>query len=252
MQRILVMEDERDLLDVLVQLFRHAGYEAVGVPDGLEGARCFEEALAAGAPFDLALVDIMMPGLDGFAVCGRIRRVSQAPIIVLTALDGEDAQLKGYGLGIDDYVTKPFSLKVVLERVRAVLRRSGGPAAGAPAAMRGTAVAPRGEAVPAWRPTPHRLLICGEVVLDADARTVRRSGVPVELTPKEFDILQLLLESGGRVLTRRALVEQVWGYEHVGDERIVNLHVMNIRRKLGEGLVETVRGVGYRGGYYHA
>ncbi|WP_204217375.1 response regulator transcription factor [Gordonibacter sp. An230] len=236
MARILIAEDEADLLDALVQLLEHEGHEVEGAADGVDALARF-----AARPFDLVMLDVMLPKIDGFAVCEAIRRQSAVPLVIVTALSDEDDQLHGFGLLADDYVTKPFSLSVVRERVRALLRRSGARAQ----APGGAAAVADGFAGLAAEGSP-QILSAGDVVLNVDERTALRAGEPVELTRTEFDILALMMAHKGRVFTREALVEAVWGYSYVGNARMVNLHVMNLRRKLGAEVVETVRGVGYR------
>lgn len=224
-ERVLVVEDDPDMLDALVQLLASAGLEARGAADGLAGLRAFQAALRA-EPFDLVLLDVMMPRIDGFTLCEAIRAASDVPVMVLTALDGEDDQLRAFRLLADDFVSKPFSLPVVLERARALLRRA---APGRPAA--GGALA--------WR----------DVVLDPSAREASRGGVPAELTRTEFDVLAALMARPGRVLSRAELASaggQADPADPAAGESAVKLHVMNIRRKLGADVVETVRGVGYR------
>ncbi len=224
-ERVLVVEDDPDMLDALVQLLAHAGYEARGEKDGLAGLHAFQAALQV-APFDLVMLDVMMPKIDGFTLCEAIRSSSDVPVMVLTALDGEDDQLHAFRLLADDFVPKPFSLPVVLERARALLRRSA--ARPAPAA-----------GVIAWR----------DVVLDPASREISRGGVPVELTKTEFDVLLALMERPGRVLSREALAAaggQADPADPTAGESAVKLHVMNLRRKLGADVIETVRGVGYR------
>lgn len=220
-ERVLVVEDEPDVLDALVQLLRHEGFEVRGEADGLAGLRAFQTE-----PFDLVMLDVMMPRIDGFTLCEAIRASSDVPVMVLTALDGEDDQLRAFGALADDFVSKPFSLRVVLERVRALLRRS---VAGR---------ADRGGAL-VWR----------DVVLDPGARRASRAGVPVELTRTEFDVLAALMSHPGRVLSRAELAAaggQADPADPNAGESAVKLHVMNVRRKLGADVVETVRGVGYR------
>lgn len=220
-ERVLVVEDEPDVLDALVQLLRHEGFEVRGEADGLAGLRAFQTE-----PFDLVMLDVMMPRIDGFTLCEAIRASSDAPVMVLTALDGEDDQLRAFGALADDFVSKPFSLRVVLERVRALLRRS----AARRAERGGTLV---------WR----------DVVLDPGARRASRGGVPVELTRTEFDVLAALMSHPGRVLSRAELASaggQTDPADPNAGESAVKLHVMNVRRKLGADVVETVRGVGYR------
>lgn len=224
-KRVLVVEDEPDVLDALVQLLAHAGFEARGERDGLAGLRAFQAALR-DEPFDLVMLDVMMPRIDGFTLCEAIRATSDVPVMVLTALAGEDDQLRAFRLLADDFVPKPFSLPVVLERVRALLRRS------------------------AARPVPAGgALVWRDVVLDSAAREVTRGGVPVELTRTEFDVLLALMERPGRVLSRGELAAaggQADPADPTAGESAVKLHVMNIRRKLGADFIETVRGVGYR------
>lgn len=224
-ERVLVVEDEPDVLDALVQLLAHAGYEARGEADGLAGLRAFQAALGA-EPYDLVMLDVMMPKIDGFTLCEAIRSSSDVPVMVLTALDGEDDQLRAFSLLADDFVPKPFSLPVVLERVRALLRRS--------APGRGGAAG-----VVAWR----------DVVLDPASREAVRAGASVGLTRTEFDVLLALMARPGRVLSRAELASaggQADPADPTAGESAVKLHVMNIRRKLGADVVETVRGVGYR------
>ncbi len=224
-ERALVVEDDPDMLDALVQLLASAGFETQGERDGLAGLRAFQAALRT-EPFDLVLLDVMMPKIDGFTLCEAIRAASDVPIMVLTALDGEDDQLRAFRLLADDFVSKPFSLPVVLERARSLLRR----AALGRASSGGALV---------WR----------DVVLDPAAREVVRGGVPVELTRTEFDVLAALMEQPGRVLARASLAcagGEADPADPTAGESAVKLHVMNIRRKLGADIVETVRGVGYR------
>lgn len=229
-ERVLVVEDEPDVLDALVQLLVHAGYVARGEADGLAGLRAFQSALRA-EPFDLVMLDVMMPKIDGFTLCEAIRSSSDVPIMVITALDGEDDQLRAFSLLADDFVPKPFSLPVVLERVRALLRRS------APGRVAGSAAAET--SVVAWR----------DVVLDPASREAFRGGTPVGLTRTEFDVLFALMARPGRVLSRAELAAaggQADPADPTAGESAVKLHVMNVRRKLGADVVETVRGVGYR------
>lgn len=224
-ERVLVVEDEPDVLDALVQLLAHAGFEVRGERDGLAGLRTFQAALRA-KPFDLVMLDVMMPKIDGFTLCEAIRSASDVPVMILTALDGEDDQLRAFRLLADDFVPKPFSLPVVLERARALLRRAN---SACPVSSGGAL---------AWR----------DVVLDPAAREVTRGGVSFELTKTEFDVLFALMEHPGRVLSRGELAAaggQADPADPTAGESAVKLHVMNIRRKLGADIVETVRGVGY-------
>ncbi|GAB2045348.1 response regulator transcription factor [Agathobaculum sp. TL06] len=217
MKRILIVEDDLDIQELLDAYLRDAGYDTVLASDGVEALDRFHEA-----PFDLALLDVMLPKIDGFGVCELIRRESRLPVIMLTALDGEAEQLRGFDLEIDDYIVKPFSMPILLRKVAAVLRRTGG----------GTGVS-------------HVIRYRG-LTLDPDMMEARLEGRPLELTAREFELLRAFISSPGRVFTREVLLAKIWGYDFFGDERVVDSHIKNLRRKLGVDYIETVRGVGYR------
>lgn len=216
MKRILVVEDEPEIQELLSAYLRHEGYGVTVAGDGVEAIDSFR-----AGQFDLVLLDVMLPKIDGFGVCELIRRESSVPIVMLTALDGEAEQLKGFDLQIDDYVTKPFSMPVLLRKIAAILRRSGGS-------------------------LDSETLAYQNILLDMDQRTCQVDGSPVELTQREFDLLSELLKAPGRVFTREILLNRIWGYAFLGDERIVDSHIKNLRKKLNCGCIETVRGVGYR------
>ncbi len=216
MKRILIAEDEPDIRELLEAYLRDAGYETVAATDGVAALDLFQTQ-----PFDLILLDIMLPKIDGFGVCELIRRKSRIPVMMLTALDGEEEQLKGFGLDIDDYVTKPFSVSVLLERIRVILSRSSGP-------------------------EDDQRLRYRDLVIDRATREVILQGRPLDLTAREFELLYVFLSSPGRVFTREMLLARLWGYDFYGDERVVDSHIKNLRHKLGRNYIETVRGVGYR------
>lgn len=216
MKNILIVEDEPDIQELLRAYLRDAGYRTAVAGDGVEALSLF-----AQQTFDLILLDLMLPKVDGFGVCELIRQQSPVPILMLTALDGEQEQLRGFGLNIDDYVTKPFSMPVLLEKLRVILRRSGSAAAQSCVRYR-------------------------DVLLKLDEREALLSGRPLELTAREFDLLHTLLAVPGRVFTREMLLSRLWGYDFYGDDRVVDSHIKNLRRKLGRDYIETVRGLGYR------
>lgn len=216
---ILVIEDEPSIQRILKAFLEDAGYRVVLAGDGLEGVARFR---ACGP--ELVLLDLMLPKMDGFSVCQLLRRESRTPVIMLTALDDEDSQLKGFDVLADDYITKPFSMPLVLRRIEAVLRRGERPEQSGP------------------------VLLHQGIRLDTERRQVQVKGRPVSLTAREFEILRTLLEHPGRVYTRDSLLDLVWGYDYFGDPKIVNTHIKNLRRKLGDACIETVRGVGYRAG----
>lgn len=216
-EHILIIEDEKAIQSVLYELLVDAGYEVSLAGDGLEGLMLFR-----AKSFSLILLDIMMPKIDGYAVCELIRKESEIPIIMLTAMDEETAQIKAFELRVDDYITKPFSLKLVLMRIEAVLRR-----------IRG-------------KKEDQNILSANGIVLNTESRAVYRNGSPVSLTQLEFELLQTFLNHKNQVLTRDNLISQVWGYDFEGDEKTVNIHIMNLRRKLGVDCIRTIRGVGYK------
>ncbi len=216
MFRILIVEDDPDIQEVLQTYLEEEGYEAIPAVDGEEALERFR-----AGPVDLVLLDLLLPRMDGYHVCAAIREVSDVPVIMLTALDSEAHQLKGFDLRIDDYITKPFSMPVLLRKVEAVLRRTAG----------------GGMA---------RQIVHRDLHMDLDACTVQVGGACVELTRREFELLRVLLQNKGRVLSRQTLLNRVWSYDFYGDERIVDTHVKNLRKKLGGNYIETIRSVGYR------
>lgn len=216
MKNILIVEDELDIQELLCAYLQEAGYQTVTAGDGVTALALFQEQ-----PFDLVLLDIMLPKIDGFGVCELIRRQSQIPVLMLTALDAEEQQLRGFGLEIDDYVTKPFSMPILLEKIRAVLRRSAGA-------------------------EPDNRLRYRDLAIDPDTREAVLDGRVLDLTTREFDLLYTFLHAPGRVFTREMLLARLWGYDFYGDERVVDSHIKNLRHKLGRNYIETVRGVGYR------
>ncbi len=217
-EKILILEDELSIQSILCELLTDAGYEVCAASNGIDGLLEFRRR-----HFDLILLDIMMPRLDGYGVCRTVRETSNTPIIMLTALDDEEAQVKAFELQADDYITKPFSLKLVLLRVEAVLRR-----------MKQNA------------PQEQPILSYGKLRLETENMRVYQGENEIFLTRIEFDLLKLFLKNPGRVFTRDNLLNQVWGYDFAGDEKTVNIHIMNLRRKLGAECIETIRGVGYR------
>ena len=220
-ERILIIEDETSIQSILMELLTDSGYIVETANDGLEGISKFHEQ-----KFSLILLDIMMPKIDGYTVCELIRQESNIPIIMLTALDEEQAQVRAFELKVDDYITKPFSLKLVLMRVEAVLRRVN---------ERET-------------PKPTNILTYGNIRLDRTSHSVTVNGESVSMTHTEYGLLELFLQNPGRVFTRDNLLNQVWGYDIACEEKTVNIHIMNLRRKLETDLIETIRGVGYRFG----
>lgn len=219
---VLVVDDEPGIRDVLATYLRADGFEVTQAASG-------EDALAQlrRRPPDLVLLDVMLPDVDGIEVLRRLRTFSEVYVVLVTARAEESDTLVGLAVGADDYVTKPFSPREVVARVKAVLRR-------------GRAAA-----------TTDERLVFDALVIDPASRTVEVSGVTASLSALEFDLLAALARSAGRVFSRRQLLERVWGSDFFGDERVVDVHIRNLRRRLGDDaaaptIIGTVRGVGYR------
>lgn len=215
---ILIIEDEKAIQNIIKAFLEDAGYTTVLADDGLEGIEQFHKC----SP-DLVLLDLMLPKIDGFAVCELIRKESHIPVIMLTARDDDDSQIKGFDALADDYITKPFTMPLVMRRIEAVLRRT-----------------EQGNL------TENTVIHYKDISLDIDSFTVLVNGENISLTTREFEILKLLLENQGRVFTRDNLLNTIWGYDYFGDAKIVNTHIKNIRRKLGVDYIDTIRGVGYK------
>lgn len=218
MQKILIVEDDLDIQDLLKNFLQEVGYETAIARDGMEAISLF-----SSAHFDLILLDIMLPKIDGFTVCELIRRQSQVPIIMLTALNGEEEQIKGLDLQVDDYITKPFSMPILIRKIAAVLRRS--------------------TTIPDQE---HQTISYKNLILDLDSYSASVNGESHELTQREFEVLRELLLNQGRVLTRQNLLDRLWKYDFLGDERVVDTHIKNLRKKLGIDFIQTIRGVGYK------
>lgn len=218
MQKILVVEDDFDIQELLLNFLQEAGYEVITANDGVEAISVFSDR-----KFDLILLDVMLPKIDGFGVCELIRKRSQVPIIMLTALNREEEQIRGLDLQIDDYITKPFSIPILIRKIAAVLRRSGRP-----------------------QNDGHKTIAYQNLVLDCDNYTAAVDGNKYELTQREFEILNELLSHQGRILTRQNLLDKLWRYDFYGDERVVDTHIKNLRKKLGIKFIQTIRGVGYK------
>lgn len=237
-QKILVIEDEEGIIHLLNLYLRDAGYAVVVAKDGADGL-----ALHAREQPDLVILDIMLPALDGFEVCRRIRSWSHTPILMLTARGDEDDRIQGLEQGADDYLVKPFSPRELVSRVRAILRRvnssqENGQAAQAPATAFHKATQEKS------------LLNFPDLSVDILARRVEVKGVEVLVTPTEFDLLVLLAQSPGRVFTREVLMNKIWGYDYYGDGHIIDVHISALRKKIeasGEyRYIKTVWRVGYK------
>ena len=220
---ILVIEDEKAIRTGICDVLAFKGYEPVGVERGDDG---LDEALTGR--FDLCIVDVMLPGIDGFTICTRVREaLPRQALLMLTARGAEEDVLRGFSVGADDYVTKPFSVAQLVARVEALLRRT--------------------------LPDVGEHFSAGDVEVDSERLSARRSGVQVDLSPRDVEVLAALARVSGKVVSRNELLRDVWGYARAEalETRCVDMHIAKLRRKLepldgGEQLIETVRGAGYR------
>lgn len=217
MQRILIVEDDLDIQELLQEFLQEAGYIAETACDGVEAISMFTEF-----SYDLILLDIMLPKINGYNVCELIRRQSQIPIIMLTALGSEEEQIRGLDLQADDYITKPFSVPILLRKIAAVFRRTKS------------------------NDDDKHFIRYKDLSLDLDGYKTYVGTVEISLTQREFEVLRELLAYQGKVLTRQNLLNKLWKYDFLGDERVVDTHIKNLRKKLNVDYIETIRGVGYK------
>ncbi len=214
---VLIVDDEPQIVEFLKMGFGYEGFDVYTAMDGFEAVR-----MALDKQPDVIILDVMLPGLNGFDVAKRLRASCDTAILMLTARDEVDDRVTGLDTGADDYVTKPFAFKELMARVRAVLRRRGG--------------------------NLDRVLAYQDVTLDRETRIVTRGDREIELTPREFELLELFLMHPRQVLTRDAMLARIWGYDYVGDDNVIEVFVRHLREKLDDippHLIQTVRGVGY-------
>lgn len=224
MPKLLLVEDERAIAEGLTVSLEAEGFQVVWVKDGSEAVATFERTRP-----DLVLLDLMLPGMSGTEVCRQLRSRSDVPVIMLTARDAEVDRVVGLELGADDYLTKPFSTRELIARIRAVLRR----------------------VEPGGRPGTDPPAEAAGVRVDRERHEVQVDGTLIELPPKEFELLATLVENAGRVLTRHQLIDEVWGSDYVGDTKTLDVHIRRIRTRVEDDpaaptRLQTVRGVGYR------
>lgn len=223
-EKILIVDDEANIRELISFNLKNEGYKTITAADGLTALRLISEERPS-----LILLDLMLPGMNGYEVCKEVRKekeLSTTPIIMLSAKDAEFDKVLGLELGADDYMTKPFSVRELVARVKAVLRRT----------------SPVSES---------RNLVFDNISIDFEKHEVKKDGTKVDLTLKEFELLEILIKNKGRVMTRDFLLDKVWGYEYMGETRTVDVHVRHLRQKIEEDdknpkLIETIRGVGYR------
>lgn len=220
--RVLIIEDEEKIARFLELELTHEGYETEKSGDGREGLE-----MAQNGGFDIILLDIMLPGLNGLEVIRRLRKNSDVPIIMLTARDAVSDKVSGLDMGADDYVTKPFAIEELLARIRVTLRKK----------------------QLEDEKQNHKVLSCGKLILDCSAHTTSYDGHPINLTKREFAMLETMLVNKNIVLTRDSFIKNVWGYEYMGETNVVDVHIRYLRGKIddvyGVNIIKTVRGVGY-------
>jgi len=214
-KNILVIEDDKNLRQVVYEYLTEADFSVICAKNGMEGLSILDEG-----NIDLIILDIMLPGLSGLDILRTIRETSKIPIMMLTALTDENTQLASFAQKADDYVTKPFSPKILVQRVFALLRR----------------VYPPNESI----------ISIGNVIIDSSSYRVSVDGEVINLTTKEFDLLHILAVQPNQVVTRTQLLDKVWGYDYFGDDRIIDAHMRNLRKKLKCDFITTIKGVGYR------
>ena len=219
MPRILIADDEPDIIALITRYAQREGYEVVGVEDGSQAVKACREG-----DFDVIVMDVMMPDTDGFTACKQIRAFKEIPVLMLSARGTEYDKLFGFEVGVDDYVTKPFSPKELMARIKVIISRN------------------------QRRGGSQSQLSSGGIRVDTLGHTVSVDGEKVELTAKEYDILLLLMKNRGIVFSRDKILNEVWGYDYFGDDRTVDWQIKLLRNKLGErrGCIATVRGVGYK------
>lgn len=219
MKKILIIEDQSNIIELIRFNLEQAGYQVDYALDGEAGLEQINKNR-----YDLLILDLMLPKIDGLTLCTMLRKQPEThkmPIIMLTAKSTELDKIVGLEMGADDYVTKPFSVRELIARVKALLRRVD-------------------EVV------EEEILQVGDIIINSREYTVTNAGKPVELTFKEFMLLKFLVENRGRVMTRDFLLDKIWGYEYYGESRTVDVHIRHLRSKLGEDLITTVRGIGYK------
>lgn len=218
-KKILIVDDEARMRKLVRDFLERAGYDVSEAADGLEALSVFQ-----GDTFSLVILDVMMPGMDGYSVCQEIRKLSQVPVMMLTAKGEEENELEGFTCGADEYIAKPFSPKILVARVNAILRRTetGG--------------------------EESTVLSYGGIVLDQSAHTVSVDGSEIVLSYKEFELLEYFMKNKGIALSREKILNNVWNYDYFGDARTIDTHVKKLRSKLGEkgDLIRTIWGMGYK------
>lgn len=215
-KKILIVEDEKEIRNILKVYLLTAGYEVTEAADGEEAMKIFYEK-----PFDLVILDIMLPKKDGWSICREIKEYSSVPVIIITARDNENDEVFGFEIGADDYITKPFSNKVFLARVKTVLKNK-------------TIVNNSNE------------IEVGKLKINDVSHSVSKEGKNLDLAPKEYEILMYFIKNKNIALSREKMLTEIWGYGFVGNDRTIDVHIKNLRKKIGGEYIKTIRSVGYK------
>lgn len=215
MKKILIVDDEEQIRNILRMYLVREGYEISEAEDGEKGLKLFYEK-----PFDLVILDVMLPKKDGWSILREIKKYTETPVIMLTARDDSEDEVFGFEMGADDYITKPFNNKVLLARVKSLLRKSNN--------------------------SVKSIIEIGDLVINDTSHSVTDSKREIELAPKEYDLLVYLVKNNKIALSREKLLNEVWGYDFLGDDRTIDTHIKNLRKKIGKGAIKTIRGIGYK------
>ena len=215
-KKILIVEDEKEIRNILKVYLLTAGYEVTEAADGEEAMKIFYEK-----PFDLVVLDIMLPKKDGWSICREIKEYSSVPVIIITARDNENDEVFGFEIGADDYITKPFSNKVFLARVKTVLKNK-------------TIINNNNE------------IEVGKLKINDISHNVTKEGKNLDLAPKEYEILMYFIKNKNIALSREKMLTEIWGYGFVGNDRTIDVHIKNLRKKIGGEYIKTIRSVGYK------
>ena len=215
MKKILIVDDEEQIRNILRMYLVREGYEISEAEDGEKRLSLFYEK-----PFDLVILDVMLPKKDGWSILREIKKYTETPVIMLTARDDSEDEVFGFEMGADDYITKPFNNKVLLARVKSLLRKSNN--------------------------SVESIIEIGDLVINDTSHSVTDSKGEIELAPKEYDLLIYLVKNNKIALSREKLLNEVWGYDFLGDDRTIDTHIKNLRKKIGKGAIKTIRGIGYK------
>lgn len=215
MKRILIVDDEEQIRNILRMYLVKEGYEVSEAEDGEKGLKLFYEK-----PFDLVILDVMLPKKDGWSILREIKKYTETPVIMLTARDDSEDEVFGFEMGADDYITKPFNNKVLLARVKSLLRKTNN--------------------------MVESIIEIGDLVINDTSHSVSNSKGEIELAPKEYDLLVYLIKNNKIALSREKLLNEVWGYDFLGDDRTIDTNIKNLRKKIGKNAIKTIRGIGYK------